>query len=166
MGRFHYRHSGIVVSSELELPEWHAFAVTGADAAEPEAVIRFDELLKDGAPPDHYPVVEGDSLRFTAKGVATWRVSGGTEIAIHPFGARDSMEVRLFTLGSGWGTLGYQRGWAMLHGSAVAGPKGAALFCGPQEAGKSTMAAGMPVCGSVSSPADWSNKRITTDSPP
>ena len=143
MGRFHYRHSGIVVSSELELPEWHAFAVDGAEAGEPDAVIRFDEVLEEGSPPDHTPVVAGDSLRFTSKGVGTWRVTGGTDIAIHPFNDRDSIEIRLFTLGSAWGTLGYQRGWAMLHGSAVAGPDGAALFCGPQEAGKSTMAAGM-----------------------
>lgn len=143
MGRFHYRHSGILVSSELALPEWHAFAVEGDEMGEPDAVIRFDEVLEQGSPPDHAPVVDGDALRFTSKGVGTWRVRGGTEIAIHPLGDPNSIEVRLFTLGSAWGTLGYQRGWAMLHGSAVAGPEGAALFCGPQEAGKSTMAAGM-----------------------
>lgn len=139
--RYAYRHSGCLVHSELELPEWHAFAVE--DDGEPDVVFRFAEELGEAAPPNHTPVMEGDALRFSVPDVGTWRISGGNEIAIQPYGDPTSIEVRLFTLGSAWGTLGYQRGWAMLHGSAVLGPKGAVLFCGPQGAGKSTMAAAL-----------------------
>ncbi len=138
---FVYRHSGCMVHSELELPEWHAFVVE--DDVEPDVGIRFAAELGEAAPPNHTPVMEGEALRFSVPDVGTWRITGGKEIAIQPYGDPASIEVRLFTLGSAWGTLGYQRGWAMLHGSAVLGPKGAVLFCGPQGAGKSTMAAAL-----------------------
>ncbi|WP_284124781.1 phosphoenolpyruvate carboxykinase (ATP) [Parerythrobacter aestuarii] len=146
MAAFTYHHSGLLVRSELELPEWHAFAVE-PDDREPDAHIRFASDLGEAAPPDHRPVMEGDALRFSVPDVGTWRIEGGREIAIEPFDEPSSIEVRLFTLGSAWGTLGYQRGWAMLHGSAVMGQQGAVLFCGPQEAGKSTMAAALTVRG-------------------
>lgn len=138
---FLYRHSGCLVRSELELPEWHAFAVD--DGSEPDVSIRFAGEPGDAAPPNHSPVMDGDALRFSVPDVGTWRVSGGNEIAIQPCRDPTSIEVRLFTLGSAWGALGYQRGWPMLHGSAVLGPKGAVLFCGPQGAGKSTLAAAL-----------------------
>lgn len=145
-----YRHSGCLVHSELELPEWHAFAV--GDEGEPDVVVRFAEELGQAASPDHVPIMDGDALSFSVPNVGTWRISGGSEIAIEVSCDPASIEVRLFTLGSAWGTLGYQRGWAMLHGSAVLGPRGAVLFCGPQGAGKSTMAAaltqlGLPLVG-------------------
>ncbi|UIP06358.1 hypothetical protein LY632_11750 [Erythrobacter sp. SDW2] len=141
MGPFRYRHSGLLVESALELPEWHAFVA--ADGGEADVTIRFAPTLGKAAPPNHTPVMEGEALRFSVPDVGTWRISGGRLIEIEPFGDPASIEVRLFTLGSAWGTLGYQRGWAMLHGSAVLGPKGAVLFCGPQGAGKSTMAAAL-----------------------
>lgn len=145
MTRYSYRHSGCLVHSELELPEWHAFAVK--DGAEPDVTIRLAEDLGAAAPPNHTPVMDDDALRFSVPDVGTWRISGGNEIAIQPYGDPSSIEVRLFTLGSAWGTLGYQRGWAMLHGSAVLGRQGAVLFCGPQGAGKSTLAAALAVRG-------------------
>jgi hypothetical protein len=141
MGPFRYRHSGLLVESGLELPEWHAFVA--ADAGEPDVTIRIVDALGEAAPPNHTPVMEGEALRFSVPEVGTWRISGGRLIEIEPYGDPASIEVRLFTLGSAWGTLGYQRGWAMLHGSAVLGPRGAVLFCGPQGAGKSTMAAAL-----------------------
>jgi hypothetical protein len=150
MGPFRYRHSGLLVESGLELPEWHAFAA--ADEGERDVIVRLAEALGEAAPPNHTPVMEGGALRFSVPEVGTWRISGGRLIEIEPYGDPASIEMRLFTLGSAWGTLGYQRGWAMLHGSAVLGPKGAVLFCGPQGAGKSTMAAalaqrGLPLVG-------------------
>ena len=145
MPLYTYRHSGCLVLSELELPEWHAFAVEDSD--ETDVAIRFAEALGEAAPPDHVPVMEGEALRFAVPEVGTWRISGGRLIEVEPFGEPTAVELRLFTLGSAWGTLGYQRGWAMLHGSAVLGPKGAVLFCGPQGAGKSTMAAALAVRG-------------------
>ncbi|WP_435418187.1 hypothetical protein WAB17_01015 [Parerythrobacter aurantius] len=149
--RFAYRHSGCLVHSEMELPEWHAFRADG-DAGEPDVTIRFAGHPGDDATPDHIPVIDGDALRFSVPDVGTWQISAGSEIAINPYGDPTSLEARLFTLGSAWGALGYQRGWAMLHGSAVLGPTGAVLFCGPQGAGKSTMAAalaqqGLPLVG-------------------
>lgn len=139
--RYTYRHSGCLVRSELELPEWHAFAAE--DEGNPDVVIRFAGKPGEAAPPDHTPVMDGEALRFSVPEVGTWQIARGREIAIRPYGDPASIEVRLFTLGSAWGALGYQRGWAMLHGSAVLGPKGAVLFCGPQGAGKSTMAAAL-----------------------
>ncbi|GAA4052826.1 phosphoenolpyruvate carboxykinase (ATP) [Parerythrobacter jejuensis] len=144
--QFSYRHSGCVIRSDLELPEWQCFAEDHApDPAEIE--IRFDCNLSGDAPPAQHPSATRDSLRFTIDQVGTWRIDAGGEIALQPFDGHDPAALRLFTLGSAWGALGYQRGWPMVHGSAVLAAKGAALFCGPQEAGKSTMAAALVESG-------------------
>ncbi len=140
-----YRHSGCIVQSQLELPEWRAFLIEAA--GEPDIAIRLAGDLGTDVAPDHAPLVDGNALSFSVPDVGTWRITGGAEIAVQPAGDPASIEVRLFTLGSAWGALGYQRGWAMLHGSAVLGPKGAVLFCGPQGAGKSTMAAALSLQG-------------------
>ncbi|WP_233994302.1 hypothetical protein [Erythrobacter litoralis] len=131
--------------SELELPEWQAFALAGADAAidETDIAIRLGDTLEAAPVPDHLPEVEGDTVRFSVPDTGKWEVSAGNAIEVHPLAGADPIAVRLFTLGTAWGVTGYQRGWPMLHGSAVMGPKGAVLFCGRQGAGKSTLAAAL-----------------------
>ena len=143
MGRFSYRHSGCDVVSDLELPEWRAFARDDASAPE-EADIRI--ALGETLPPadvDSDPAIAADHVRFAIEGAGEWDIAGGSDIAIRPLAAADPAALRLYTLGTAWGVLGYQRGWAMLHASAVMGPRGAVLFCGPERAGKSTIAAAM-----------------------
>lgn len=137
-----YRHSGLLVRSQIELPEWAGFACgCNPDAADVEIVIDCNSAESYGA--DGMPCWDGTVLSFTAEGVGHWSISGGNCIRVTAFPSAGEAELRLFTLGSAWGALGYQRGFLMLHGSAVGTSKGTLLFCGAQEAGKSTMAAAM-----------------------
>ena len=80
---------------------------------------------------------------FSVENTARWQISAGEGISIEPAADAEERALRLFTLGSAWGGLGYQRGLAVLHGSAVRSGSGAILFGGAQEQGKSTMAAAM-----------------------
>lgn len=136
---FHYRHSGLAVASALELPEWEAFA-SQPEQADVEIVIS-DEPCPDC--PTDGSVAVGDTLRFAVEGIGGWQVEGGRRIILHPGLTSAPPELRLFTLGSAWGGLGYQRGFAMWHGSAVLRDGRAILFCGDAGAGKSTMAGAM-----------------------
>lgn len=135
----HYRHSGLVIASDIKLPEWEAFACAPdqADVRITLAEGRCTDCPTDGS------VVVGETLRFAVEGVGAWQVEGGHTIHIHPEPGADLPELRLFTLGSAWGGLGYQRGFAMWHGSAIEVDGRAILFCGAGGAGKSTMAAAM-----------------------
>ncbi|MBD3729114.1 MAG: hypothetical protein IE933_05345 [Sphingomonadales bacterium] len=136
-----YRHSGLCFASSLALPEWEAFADSGT--GEPDVTILLDRAGDASGPPDYDPSFAAETLSFSIDGIGRWEVAGGATIRIVPAAGVQERELRLFTLGSAWGAIGYQRGFPMLHGSAVAITGGAALFCGAQEHGKSTTGAAL-----------------------
>ena len=144
--RFTYRHSGLAVASALELPEWDAFA-QACDLADVRVVI--EEGPCPDCPADGSAGVGEADVRFAIDGIGGWQVERGETIRLHPDAQAEPSELRLFTLGSAWGALGYQRGFAMWHGSAVAREGRAILFCGDAGAGKSTMAAALLARGAM-----------------
>ncbi len=91
----------------------------------------------------------GDSLRFAVEGVGGWQVEGGRTIRLHPGMAAQPPELRLYTLGSAWAALGYMRGAAMWHASAVMLGGRAVLLCGESGEGKSTLAAALVARGAA-----------------
>lgn len=143
---FRYRHSGLRFASALALPEWDGFADHDG-GGEADVSIMLGEPRQCDAPPDYAPAYSGAALSFSVPDIGCWTIRGGIEVSIIPAPGAQERELRLFTLGSAWGAIGYQRGLAMFHGSAVAVPGGAALFCGGPEHGKSTMAAAMQARG-------------------
>ncbi|WP_128892160.1 hypothetical protein [Erythrobacter sp. HKB08] len=134
MTHYRYRHSGCLVGSQIELPEWEAFAVEGksepAEVSIELGTVETAELER----------ADADHVAFEVQGTGRWAISAGNRILIDAEKAAQPEESRLFTLGSAWGALGYQRGWAMWHASGVAIGGKAALFCGDSAQGKSTMA--------------------------
>ena len=138
--RFGYRHSGVAIAADFELPEWSAFR---DDAALEQADVSLSIQSSVRCTADALAEAADDRLSFAIEGIGRWSVENGTKIRVTPDPDAAMREIRLFTLGSAWGALGYQRGWAMLHGSAVALKGGAALFCGDTGRGKSTMAAAL-----------------------
>ena len=142
-----YRHSDLLVGSQIELEAWEAFHT--ADEGEPDIAITLSDEPCPDCPSDGRTGISEQGVRFAVDGVGGWQVQEGRRILLHPSLTADPRELQLFTLGSAWGLLGYQRGHAMWHGSAVEWGGRCALFCGEAGEGKSTMAAAMIAGGAT-----------------
>ncbi|HWZ95167.1 MAG TPA: hypothetical protein VNW30_08240 [Opitutaceae bacterium] len=139
--RWHYRLHGFGLTSEFELPEL-VRDEQGGDAADvvlrvgrvPE---RLDAAREQGA---CYAAAPGEML-FWLPGVARFHVAAGREIVVDPQPGAAGETLRSLVLSSPLAALLLQRGLLPLHASAVATPKGAAVFAGSAGLGKSTLAA-------------------------
>lgn len=140
-----YRAHGLVIASDLPLPEFRA--VEGPASA--DAVIETGPLpatLEDARESGPWWQAREDAYQFVAEGIARYRVEHGRRIVVDPLVDADGHaprpgDVRLFLLGTALGALLHQRAAVPLHVSAVATPAGAWAFTGPSGAGKSTLAA-------------------------
>jgi hypothetical protein len=135
----HRRAYGLHIASELDLP---GFGVADGAQAVPDVAIKFGH--GPGGPADagaSWYQVASHALRFAIPGVGAYLIQDGNRITVAPEAGADPAEVRIFLLGSAMGALLLQRGLFPLHGSAVATPQGAMVFCGPSGIGKSTLAA-------------------------
>jgi hypothetical protein len=161
-----YRYHGLLVSSEIRLPEWSAFEFTGpASAANADADIRVE------SPDAEVPAIDGE-FRFFAKQAGWFIVRGGREIRLIPAGPPEANEAepaarrrRAFLLGSAWGALLYQRGALLLHASAVRVDNGAIAFCARRGFGKSTLAAVLTTLGYPLMSDDLCCIRMSPDGP-
>lgn len=142
-----YRHSGLEIASEIALPEWDGFA-SNSDGNSDIEIVLTDERSPE-FPADGSTYSSGPIAGFSIEGVGAWKLEAGRRMTLYPSLAADPAELRLFTLGSAWGLLGYQRGDAMWHGSAVEQGGRAVMFCGDAGEGKSTMAAAMLARGAT-----------------
>lgn len=141
MHKWYYRYAGLLVASDLELPEWESFLHAGETDA-PDVFIRVNVDLPGDLPAaTSEPVITASEYRFFMPDVGTYRIANGKEIVVSPASAAGQNELRLFLLGSAWGALCYQRGLFAVHASAVQVGNEAVLFCAPQGNGKSTMTA-------------------------
>ncbi|MEO1799622.1 MAG: hypothetical protein AAFR62_04250 [Cyanobacteria bacterium J06629_2] len=75
------------------------------------------------------------------QGIGTMLISGGNSITIDPVEDFDEARLRLFILGAALGAILHQRGYIVLHASAVAISEQAVVFTAPKGEGKSTMTA-------------------------
>lgn len=95
------------------------------------------------------PVFEASENVFLLKieDVGRYLIINGSEIIIESAPAATENSLRLFLLGSAMGVLLNQRGYFVLHASAVVTDQGAILFTGLSGAGKSTTAQGFVQLG-------------------
>ena len=129
---------GLRFASSFALPEMRGAAdggeadvtIVAGEAARPAEMAEF--LPGVAASPDGFWMAVPDCCRLL--------VSGGRRIEVCCAPGREA-DMRAYLLGSAMGALLQQRGLLALHGSAVDLGGGAAVFLGPQGAGKSTMAA-------------------------
>jgi len=133
-----YRTYGLVVASELLLPE--LAPATGT----PDVRIRLGTV--DAPPPSEQRpfgwtrAAEGCTILHWNQ-VGTFLVRDGCEIVVDPFpGVADEL-LRAYLLGSALGVLLQQRGRLALHASAVAFATGVVAFLAASGRGKSTLAA-------------------------
>lgn len=147
MHKWYYRYAGLLVVSDLELPEWESFLHAGETDA-PDVFIRVNVDLGGDLPaatPE--PVITANEYRFFMPDVGAYRIVNGNEIVVSPASVAGQNELRLFLLGSAWGALCYQRGLFAVHASAVQVGDEAVLFCAFPGKGKSTMTAWLAARG-------------------
>lgn len=136
-----YQSYGLVFHSALALPELSPPAAPGTDVIVRFARIDRDLPLMNGR---GQVVLAGDSETCLAwKGYGTFLVQDGKEILIDPAPGVEEAILRLLLLGPVLAVLLHQRGFLVLHASAVLVRDGAVAFLGPKGEGKSTMAAAM-----------------------
>ncbi|HER63305.1 MAG TPA: hypothetical protein ENO11_04945, partial [Desulfobacteraceae bacterium] len=141
MGSFRYKVYGLVIDSEISLPE----LIMEKNKA-PDVFIKLgmvpDQLEKPLGSGVLYEAGEDDFI-FRLDNVARYRVREGRFITIQANKNAAPEEVRLFLLGSVMGALLHQRGMLALHGSAVVKNNRATIITGVSSAGKSSLAAGL-----------------------
>jgi hypothetical protein len=136
-----YRCYGLVLASELELPDLGAPLEFDAT---PDVVVRFGSL--DGPPPGADPLPyglwrEGTSAGVEVPDVGRYETRDGREVIIDPVDGADPRALRVFLLGSVLGAVMMQRDHLVLHGNAFRVGDACAVVVGHSGAGKSTLAA-------------------------
>ena len=84
-----------------------------------------------------------DDIRLGFRDAGKIAVQGGQTITLDPLPAADPRVLRLYLLGPALALALHQRGWLVLHASAVALHGRAVAFLGAPQAGKSTLAAAL-----------------------
>lgn len=141
MTKFKYKLFGLVLESELQLPELidHPFG-------------KIDVIISFGAVPKHLPVVAKrgvlfesgpDNYLFRKKDIGGFHVQNGNQITIQTAESVDENDLRLFLFGPVMGALLQQKNYIPLHGSAIVIGKMATIIIGNSAAGKSTIAASL-----------------------
>lgn len=142
---FFYQYYGLVVSSDLLLPELRLLTLAeplAADVNIRQAVVA-SEGLADGSILGPYLQGGDRSLWLSIPEVARFLVRNGTEILYEPFAGSDADSIRTFLLGSCTGALLFQRGYLVLHGNAFQVGDSCVMCVGSSGIGKSTLAAAM-----------------------
>lgn len=142
-----YRIAGIEVATDIPLP---GAQIPASVATVPEVTIRRGPVPQtlDGATSSGGDwMMRQDSFLWRVPHVARFLIRGGREIEFSVEDAADEGDVVIYLLGSAFGILLHQRGYLVLHASAVEVRGKAVLFCGPSGAGKSTLAAALSNAG-------------------
>ncbi len=132
MNMFNYCAFGLEISSEIELPG----IIETADSVEDVRIIlgKVEVPLQVEGP--NY-IVDGEDVYLWWEDIGQIRIHGGKQITID---AEDENQVIPFILGPVMSLLLHQRGFLVLHGSAVRIEDGAIAFLGYRGFGKSTTA--------------------------
>jgi len=136
---YFYSAYGLTLQSEIQLPELISTLATDADVW-----IHFSALSTTPFQTEntHHCYQNTDSGMYLYwQGVGTFLIQGGQDVLIDLETDLDEDRLRLFILGAVMGVILHQRGFLVLHASAVALEGEAIAFIGHKRWGKSTMAA-------------------------
>jgi hypothetical protein len=133
-----YSAYGLNIQSELPLPE------LAASEGEPRVTVAHASVDRRPTEVDetgHGFWAEGDEACHFFDRVGAFLVRGGREIIVDPVEGADASLVRLSIMGPALGLVLHQRGYLVLHASAIAIDGKAVAFVGWRGWGKSTLAA-------------------------
>lgn len=139
-----FRISGLIISSELNLP---GVDPVPAPLSQPDVLIRLrpvPDQLASAAQQGPGWELNANQFLLRLAGLGAMVCTGGRTIDLDPAPGTDPHEALPFVLGTCLGVLLVQRGGLVLHGSGVADAQGRAyVFCGRSGIGKSTLAAAL-----------------------
>jgi hypothetical protein len=156
---FYYTAYGLGIASSIELPELEPSTIC-CDVAvhhgtldhlhskskrDKSAPIYNDQCQADTEA--HYVWATAEEAVLHWDQVGTFYVRGGREIIIDPASDANAQQVRLYLLGPALAVLLHQRGFLVLHASAISINGEAVAFAGNSGWGKSTMARAMHARG-------------------
>jgi hypothetical protein len=137
-----FRVHGLILASELELPELAPCRVAGRrpppDVHIGRGCVADPEETRDLS---WYVLPRGEAAVLGFRNIARFEVTSGRRVTVDVEPDGDPASVRLFLLGSAMGMVCHQRGMLALHASAVAFGGNVVAFVGHQGVGKSTLAA-------------------------
>jgi hypothetical protein len=146
---YSYSAYGLAVASTLPLPELierNGGDHNGKGERRPDVSVRLDAVSAATFPLPENQIagwVERDEACMFVPEVGRMLIRHGREIVFDPHNGLDESVMRLFILGPGLGVLLHQRGFLVLHASAVVADGQAVAFIGEKGQGKSTMAGAM-----------------------
>ena len=136
-----YQAYGLNIHSTIALPELRsAGAVDRADLLIFSQPVSGPEL---GERPARMAWSETGEARIAVRDAGAFLVRGGREIIVDPTPQADDSVLRLYLLGPALAIALHQRGWLILHASAVALGGRVVAFLGGSGWGKSTLAAAL-----------------------
>jgi len=145
-----YSAYGVIFDSQIPLPELIEAAGDDVAAVLMRAQIRVgpvDRTRPPGADSSSAFWATPRAVFAEYPRVGAFLIEEGRQITIDPQPQIDPRIIRLYLLGPALAVLLHQRGFLVLHASAVKVAGGAVAFIGDKGAGKSTMAAAMHARG-------------------
>jgi len=137
---YYYTAYGLTIAAEILCPPLLAL-----DAGPtPNVHIRYGsvpEALENPSAKGVLYQAKPDEFLLRLDEIGAFWVRNGNEVIVAPAPNATDDEVLLFLFGSAFGALLHQRGFLVLHASAIETERGAVLFVGPSGNGKSTTAA-------------------------
>lgn len=136
-----YTAYGLNIHSSIKLPE-----LIDSEIDRPDVIVKFKKLnsspIKDVS--QYYSFeATSEGLYLFWQEIGTLLISQGKEIIIDSIVDAEESRLRLFILGAAMGTILHQRGYIVLHASAISLNKTAVVFTADKRRGKSTMAAAL-----------------------
>jgi hypothetical protein len=133
-----YQAYGLIIYSALELPELMPAPARPQTA---DLTITLGTVsVPEGKPGPRFAVGAAGELYQNFPDAGAFRMRAGAEIVVDPNEGVTGDALRLYLLGPALALALHQRGWLMLHASAVAIGEQAVAFLGGSGWGKSTMA--------------------------
>jgi hypothetical protein len=137
-----YKAYSLTFQSDLPLPPLLSIETDDALA---DVVISQARVSEVGIPAAKnikaFAQVKENCVWFNAPHIARFQVENGTRIQYEPYANADHQSIGLYILGSCIGAILHQRGFLVLHATAIRVGEGAVLLAGNSGAGKSTTAA-------------------------
>lgn len=137
--KYYYTAYGFTIACDFPHP---GFAPRTGDEGPEDVTVTIGDLSSlwsEWAAPDQKYVCEERFIMFQIPEAATYLVTGGNQIIVHPMEGANPVRVRLFLDGYCMAMILLQRNILPLHGSAVAIDGKAYAIIGRSGAGKSTL---------------------------